>query len=168
MQEWEDMVGNSSIRLKTAYGKNSKEIDFYNRVVNGDDGSKHFLFTKYFESKTQLFITATLLGYFYQRKSDLTKIDIFIRAQGIKEQSEISSVMKMIFLETAKLEKNKEKTESEIWNDFLRYGDGGIEILLEDYEKNNWKLDMGKIYQDLAPKLDQFIEELIPDTETEE
>ena len=34
-----------------------------------------------------------------------------------------------------------------------------IEILLEDYEKNNWKLDMGKIYQDLAPKLDQFIEE---------
>jgi hypothetical protein len=74
----------------------------------------------------------------------------------------------MIFLETAKLEKNKEKTESEIWNDFLRYGDGGIEILLEDYEKNNWKLDMGKIYQDLAPKLDQFIEELIPDKETEE
>ena len=53
MQEWEDMVGNSSIRLKTAYGKDSKEIDFYNRVVNGDDGSKQFQFTKYFETKTQ-------------------------------------------------------------------------------------------------------------------
>ena len=165
MQEWEDMVGNSSIRLKTAYGKDSKEIDFYNRVVNGDDGSKQYMFTQYFETKTQLFVTVTLIGYFYQRKSDLTKNDVFIRAQGVKEQTELSSVMKMIFLETAKLEENKEKKEGEIWNDFLRYGDGGIEILLEDYERNNWKLDLGKVYQDLIPKIDEFVEQIIPTNE---
>jgi hypothetical protein len=165
MQEWEDMVGNSSIRLKTAYGKDSQEIDFYNRVVNGDDGSKQFRFTKYFETKTQLFVTVTLIGYFHQRKSDLTKNDVFIRAQGVKEQTELSSVMKMIFLETAKLEENKGKKESEIWNDFLRYGDGGVEILLEDYERNNWKLDLGKVYQDLIPKIDEFVEQIIPTNE---
>ena len=36
MQEWEDMVGNSSIRLKTAYGKDSKEIKRVMEKAGGD------------------------------------------------------------------------------------------------------------------------------------
>jgi len=168
MLDWETMLGNSSYRCNTGYGVKSKIINFYKAVVKGEDATGHELYEKYFVGSSELFAFATLLGYFSQKQSNEKQVDKFARAQQLDQETrgtETTSALKMIWLEIIKMPENENKTQIELWTEFCRYTDGGIEILLEHWENNNFKLDLVEIYQDVLPKMDKFIEQLIPEDE---
>jgi hypothetical protein len=168
MLDWETMLGNSSYRLDTGYGVDSKSINFYKAVVKGKDATDHDLYETYFTGLSELFAFATLLGYFSQRKSDVKQVNKFARAQQLDQETrgaEITSALKMIWLEIIKLPENENKSQMELWTEFCRYSDGGIEILLEQWENNNFKLDLTRIYQELLPKMDKFVEKITADNE---
>ena len=99
---------------------------------------------------------------------DVKQVNKFARAQQLDQETrgaEITSALKMIWLEIIKLPENENKSQMELWTEFCRYSDGGIEILLEQWENNNFKLDLTRIYQELLPKMDKFVEKITADNE---
>lgn len=161
-EKFDEILNDGSYRLKTAYGNKSKIIDFYTRLVSGDDGTDQYLLEKYFETKTNLFVLALLLGYIHKTKSDKDANDSFIRAVDIRKYHEHTAIVKMIFLETYNDKENYGKDLKTIWTNFCKYADGGIEILLEKYETNNNKLDLESIYKETLPLMDQIVEDITP------
>jgi len=158
---FEKILGDGSFRLKTAYGNKSKIIDFYTRLVDGDDGTNQFLYESYFENKTNLFVTALLLGYLHQKKSDKDANYPFIRAGDLRKYEEHTTIVKMIFLHVYNDEENNGQDNKSIWTNFCKYADGGIEILLEYYENHNNKLDLEVIYKNSLPHMDQLVDDVM-------
>ena len=173
MLDWEIMLGDQSYRCDTAYGVNSKTINFYKAITDGLDENNNKVYETYFcqNCKTQLFVFATFLGYFSQKKSVEKQVNKFVRAQQLNQQTrgaETASVLKMIWLEIIKQPENQNKTQKELWTEYCSYADGGIEILLEQWENGDNKLDLIKIYETLLPKIDEFVEQIIPINDDEE
>ena len=58
-----DELYEKSERLKTGYGNRSRTQNFY-LFLEGDDETGAGVHKKYYNGKTEIFITALLLGYF--------------------------------------------------------------------------------------------------------
>ena len=134
-------------RLTTAYGDNSQEINFCDILTGDAIGS-----TKYFTGKTEVFTNAILLGYFHDKQSDKRPRDPFNRLATVSNPYH-ASMLKMVFLEVASRSENAGKDAHEIFLEFCKYADGGIEILLDNYNTNNNKLKMDDIFEDVKLKI---------------
>ena len=137
-------------RFTTAYGLNSKEINFYELLQGQKDSKEDPSLEKHFPSHSggQIFTTAVLLGFLYNKQSDKHPNDQFLRFSSVSDTAH-ANILKMIFLEICDLPANKTKTSHEVFLEFCKYADGGIEILYENYVKNNNKLNIAEIYDEV-------------------
>ena len=141
-------------RFTTAYGLRSNEIEFYELLQGQKDGKEDPALEKYFpsQSRGQIFTTAVLLGFLYNKQSDKHPNDQFLRFSDVSDPPP-TNILKMIFLEICNLPANKTKTSHEVFLEFCKYADGGIEILLDNYNTNNNKLKMDDIFEDVKLKI---------------
>ena len=145
-------------RLKTAYGIDSHEVNFYDLLQGKKDGNVDETLPKYYPggtgSKGQIFTTAVLLGWLHNKRSDQRANDEFLRFSDVTDDAP-KAILRMIFLEICNDPENKDLDEKVIFNEFCRYADGGIEILMENYQKNGNKIDMKEISDDIDKQINE-------------
>ena len=147
----------STSRLKTAYGLGSNHTNFYDLLQGKKDGEFDSTLTKYYPSgigsKGKIFMTAVLLGWLHNKQSEERPNDLFLRFSDVKAAPK--AILQMIFMEICKEPQYKDMDYKGIFNEFCKYADGGIEILMENYQKNNNSLDMKEISDDINEKINE-------------
>jgi hypothetical protein len=179
---WEKILDDPErMRLTTCYGVDCTN-NYYDDFTTEKPENKN---TKTFVGKTELFVTALLIGYIYDKPSDMclpekkAKRDMFRRANALKGKniSDLREIARLIFLRTfpkdgdenmKRVEKFKEysnKSESEeitnmkaILQNLCSYADGGIEIIINEFAG---KFDLDNIRTKLNSVMDEKVPELI-------
>ena len=65
----------------------------------------------------------------------------------------------MVFFELCERPENVDKDDKEMLIEICSYADGGIEFLMDHYNKNN-KLDMKTILEEIKPKMHEMAEKI--------
>ena len=183
---WETILDDPErMRLTTCYGVDCTN-NYYEDFTTQKPENKNI---KTFQGKTELFVTALLIGYIYDKPSDMclpekkAKRDMFRRANALKGKniSDLREIARLVFLRTfpktddtkKRVEKFKEyssKSESEeiknmkaILQNLCSYADGGIEIITNDFA-GKFDLDniRTKLNSIMAEKVPELIAQLDP------
>ena len=179
---WETILDDPErMRLVTCYGIDCTD-NYYDDLTTQKPENKNI---KYFAGKTELFVTALLIGYIYDKPSDMclpekkAKRDTFRRANALKakEKEDLQEIAQLVFLRTfpkdgdenmKRVEKFKEyssqsepeeiKNMKAILQNLCSYADGGIEIIINEFAG---KFDLDNIRTKLNSVMDEKVEELI-------
>ena len=180
---------NERYRLTTCYSNDSsvknkagKPQDFYAKMTNPSPETGDM---KTFENDTPMFVVALLIGYIHNKRSDKWLPEnshhryafsrmllgntpevfrhifqlVFFRTFPEPDDEYFKKFMEEIEGQHASWNR-EDKKRMAVWRNFCSYADGGIEILLEDYEKHG-KIKLKEIVDELASKIDEQIPSLI-------
>ena len=176
---------NERYRLTSCYSNDSTvknkagdPQDFYSKMTTPSPETGDM---KTFDSDTPLFVVALLIGYIHNKRSDKWTENkhhrySFIRSNALETPETFRYISQLVFLRTFPepddeyikkfMEEMKgnmppeDKKRMAVWRNFCSYADGGIEILLEDYEKHG-KIKLKEIVDEIASKIDEQIPSLI-------
>ena len=177
---------NERYRLTTCYSNDStvknkagEPQDFYAKMTNPSPETGDM---KTFENDTPLFVVALLIGYIHNKRSDKWLPENnhhrypFSRMLLGNTPEVFRHIFQLVFFRTfpepddeyfkkfmEEMKDNmppEDKKRMAVWRNFCSYADGGIEILLEDYEKHG-KIKLKEIVDELSSKIDEQIPSLI-------
>ena len=162
----------------TVTNKAGEPQDFYAKMTTPSPETGNM---KTFENDTPLFVIALLIGYIHNKRSDKWPENkhqrySFIRSKALETPETFRLISQLIFLRTfpepddeyfkkfmEEMKDNmprEDKKRMAVGRNFCSYADGGIEILLEDYEKHG-KIKLKEIVDELASNIDEQIPSLI-------
>ena len=182
---WDVIVGSPKYRLSTCYGTNSDIQDFMAIMTKEMPENDNTITFGGPAGATKMFVVALLIGYIHNKRSDKWLPEnkhhryqfsrmllgntpevfrhifqlVFFRTFPEPDDEYFKKFMEEIEGQHASWNR-EDKKRMAVWRNFCSYADGGIEILLEDYEKHG-KIKLKEIVDELASKIDEQIPSLI-------